>query len=410
MDRFLGIDTLMKFNNVLTSGDFELLYNTTLAYRESQDLDIDGFVWADAQSDFDYEMFETSDDIEVMATYVDLNSPALPSGKQTEFAKLRGSIPRQKYRIVRGENDYRKELKILDEVQNVARLNGRNVSNDIRNHLQKYLFTLLKDIPDAHKNSLNYQVGQMKSVGALEITAENNPRGLKGMKFSAKVPTENTLTFKWLTKDSTTGKYTAVEGADPINDLSTQIRAIRRSGKYRNIRIELDEDYAYELLRIPSVLEQIGYAEFPNLRLSKDNGKNAVAVANAMNEDARKDYFRRLIGADEIKYHNTIVATEKLNAESKMFDHPQMKAFNEDVILIRPTGAIGKILNVAPLRPDGSAITAGIFGGRGIIEYIYNPQTRTQDWQSELTVLAVPNRPKDMFYIKGVEVTTSATE
>jgi hypothetical protein len=87
-----------------------------------------------------------------------------------------------------------------------------------------------------------------------------------------------------------------------------------------------------------------------------------------------------------------------------------MKAFNEDVILIRPVGTIGKIKNVVPLRPDGSAIAAGIFGNRGMLEYIYNPQTRTQDWQSELTILAVPNRPKDMYYFKGVSVTPSTEE
>ena len=87
-----------------------------------------------------------------------------------------------------------------------------------------------------------------------------------------------------------------------------------------------------------------------------------------------------------------------------------MMAFNSDGVLIRPTGIIGKIKNVVPLRPDGSAIVAGIFGNRGILEYIYNAQTRTQDWQSELTILAVPNRPKDMFYFKGVEVRTAGGE
>jgi hypothetical protein len=344
-----------------------------------------------------------------MATYVDLNSPALPAGKKAEFAKLTGSIPRQKYRIVRGENDYRKELILMQELASVTRMRNGNVGNELQNYVRKYLFNTLADFPTAHKVALNYQVGQMKSVGMLELTDENNPRGIKGAKFTAKVPAENFITKKWFTKDSETGAYTPVEGANPIEDLKEKIRYIRFY-KYGNVKVELDEQYAFEIFKLPKVLEAIGYAMFPNLRLSKANEANAIAVAQSIDDDAKKEYFRKLIGADEIKYHNGIAAVEKLNVETKNYDHPTMKAFNTDVVLIRPTGTIGKIKNVVPLRPDGSAIVAGIFGNRGILEYIYNAQTRTQDWQSELTILAVPNRPKDMFYFKGVEVTTAGGE
>lgn len=403
MDRFMGLDSLMTANGIIDTKAFEAYYNTVLAGRETMDLNIAGFEWNDPQIDFTYEMLEMGDDVEVMATYVDLNSPALPSGKQTKFEKLTGSIPRQKYRIVRGENDYRKELILMQEVANVARFQGRDVNVSLEEHLAKYLFTTLVDIPNAHKNSLNYQVGQMKSAGLFELTADNNPRGIKGAKFSARVPEANIITKKWMTKDASTGAYMAVEGADPIEDIRAKIREIRFT-QYRDVTVEVDEQFAFELFKLPSVLRAIGYLVYPNLRLSPKNDDNALAVARGLEDDAIKDYFRRLIGADEVIYQNTVVATEKLNTETKNFDHPKMKAFNEDVILIRPSGTIGKIVNVAPLRPDGSAITAGIFGGRGIVEYIYNAQTRTQDWQSELTILAVPTRPKDMYYFKGVSV------
>lgn len=409
MDRFMGLDTLMKSNGLVNSDAFEIYYNEILAGRENQNLDIDGFEWDDPQLDFTYEMLEAGSDVEVMANYVDLNSPALPAGKKAEFAKLTGSIPRQKYRIVRGENDYRKELILMQELASVTRMRNGNVGNELQNYVRKYLFNTLADFPTAHKVALNYQVGQMKSAAMLELTDENNPRGIKGAKFTAKVPAENFITKKWFTKDSETGAYTPVEGANPIEDLKEKIRYIRFY-KYANIKVELDEQYAFEIFKLPKVLEAIGYAMFPNLRLSKANEANAIAVAQSIDDDAKKDYFRKLIGADEIKYHNGIAAVEKLNVETKNYDHPTMKAFNSDVVLIRPTGTIGKIKNVVPLRPDGSAIVAGIFGDRGILEYIYNPQTRTQDWQSELTILAVPNRPKDMFYFKGVEVTTAGGE
>ena len=401
MDRFMGLDTLMSANGLTSAKAFEVYYQTILEGRENMDLNIEGFEWDDPQIDFTYEMLETGDDIYAMAHYVDLNSPALPSGKQTEFAKLTGSIPRQKYRIVRGENDYRKELIIMQEVAAVARFQGRNVNTSLSQHLNKYLFNTLVEFPEAHKNSVNYQVGQMKSDAALTLTDANNPRGIKNVTFSAKVPEANFITKEWLTKDAE-GKYTAVEGANPIEDLKAKIRELRWIGQYDNVVVELDEQFAFELFKMPEVLKAIGYAETPNLRLSAKNDDNAVAVAKNLTDEAIKDYFRRLINADRIVYHNTIVAVEKLNTETKNYDRKKMKAFNADVVLVRPEGTIGKIKNVVPLRPDGSAITAGIFGGRGIIEYIYNPQTRTQDWQSELTVLAVPTRPKDMFYFKGV--------
>ena len=407
MDRFMGLDSLMSANGIKTSAAFIDYYNEFLAGRENQNLDIDGFEWDTPQIDFTYEMLEAGEDVEVMATYVDLNSPALPAGKQTKLEKLTGSIPRQKYRIVRGENDYRKELILMQEVAAVTRMSNGNVGNALQNHVRKYLFNTLADFPTAHKVALNYQVGQMKSAGMLELTDENNPRGIKGAKFTAKVPVENFITKQWFTKAN--GVYTPVEGADPIEDLKAQIRYIRFY-KYNNIKVELDEMYAFEIFKLPKVLEAIGYAMNPALRLSPKNSENAVAMANAIDDDAKKEYFRKLIGADEIKYHNGIAAVEKLNVETKNYDHPTMKAFNADVVLIRPTGTIGKIKNVAPLRPDGSAIVAGIFSDRGILEYIYNPQTRTQDWQSELTILAVPNRPKDMYYFKGVEETSAVSE
>ena len=48
---------------------------------------------------------------------------------------------------------------------------------------------------------------------------------------------------------------------------------------------------------------------------------------------------------------------------------------------------------------DWSEISTTIFGGHGIIEYRYDPRTKYQDWVSELTVLCVPTRPRDMFIL-----------
>lgn len=402
MDRFLGLDTLMASVGIKSTKDFEAYYKSVLEPRENMDLNIEGFVWDNPQIDFTYDMLETVDDIPVMAHYVDLNSPAIPSGKHTEFEKLTGSIPRQKFAINRGENDYRKELIIMQEVASVARFQGRNVNTSLKEHLEEYLFITLSDIPEAHKQSLNYQVGQMKSAGALTLTDANNPRGgIRGVTFTAYVPEENFITKAWFTKDAE-GNYTVVEGANPVADLKQHIRMLRWNKQYTDVTIEIDEQYAFEIFKMPEVLKSFGYAKSPELRISPKNDDNAIAVGRSLEDDQLKEFFRRQINADRVIYQNTVCAVEKWSAEDKKFKKNKMKAFDADVILVRPSGNIGKIKNVAPLRPDGSAITAGVFGGRGLVEYFYTPKTRVQEWLSELTILAVPSRPKDMFYFKGV--------
>lgn len=91
----------------------------------------------------------------------------------------------------------------------------------------------------------------------------------------------------------------------------------------------------------------------------------------------------------------------------KNYDIAPISPYAEDVILVRPSGIIGQIYNVAPVRPDRSAIFGDIFNGKGIIEYIYDKDNRTQKWKSELTCLAVPTVPKKMFYYEiGGETAT----
>lgn len=402
MNRFYGIDTIMTTLGLGKSKDFQAWWNDVMARNENQDLNIEGFTWDRPQLYFTYEFLEAQGNIEAMATYVDLNSPALPAGKAAPLAKLTGSIPRQKYRIVRGENDYRKQLITLQEVAGVASFNGANVNESLESYLVNYLYDTLVDIPNAHKNSLNYQVGQMKSKAMLEINDANNPRGIKGVSFKAQVPESNFTDEDWFTKDAE-GNYTVVEGADPVASLRKKIREMKWQPSINRVTVELDEEFAIDhLLRHPAVLKEVGYMLNPLLMVSPSNDKNATAYASRQEDSTLKEYLRRAIGADEVIFHNTIVGVEKLNTETKLYERKPMKAFEEGVILLRPSGNVGVIKNVVPLRPDGSAITAGIFGGRGIVEYIYNAQTRTQDWQSELTILAVPTRPHDMYYYNVV--------
>lgn len=406
MYRFDGLDTLMSAKGITDSVTFEAYLKEVFSKRESQDENLTGFVFDAPQLDFTYEMLQAEKQIEVMASYVDLNSPALPSGHSTELTTLTGSIPRMKYAVVRGENDYRKQLIALNEVKSVANFSNMSETEAVSAFISKQLFFSIDEIVSAFKNSLNYQVGQMKSKGALTLTADNNPRGSIRTTFTAQIPAENTITKKWFEKDGSTEALTEVSGSDPITDIRDFIRELRwKANGYENVTVEMSERFIYKLLTHTAVLKAIGYAATGlGLRYTKQNDENAIAVARGMALEAQKTAFKTIIEADELITSKTQCGVEKLNAGSRKYERTYIDAFDNETILIRPSGNIGLIKNVVPLRPDGQAIVGSVYGGRGIIEYVYNRDTREQRWQGELTALAVPTRPQDMYYFKGISL------
>lgn len=399
MYRFNGLESLMTSKGITDSVTFNAYLKEVLSKRESQGENLEGFVFDAPQLDFTYEMLTAEKTVEVMANYVDLNSPTAPAGHKTELETLSGSIPRMKYAVVRGENDYRKQLIALNEVKSVAAFSNTSETTAVSAFLSKQLFFAVDEIASAIKNSLNYQVGQMKSTGALTLTDANNPRGSIRTTFTAQVPAGNTIQADWF---DAAGSEKA--GTDPVKDLRDFIRELRwKANGYENIAVEVNEKFLYKLFSHSAVTSALGYAVSGYaLRYSKQNDANAAAVGAALSFEAQKDAFKRLIEADELIVSKTQCGVEKLNTATRKYDRTLVDAFEQGVILVRPTGTIGVIKNVVPLRPDGQAIVGDIYGGRGIIEYMYNRDTREQRWQGEMTALAVPTRPNDMYYFKGI--------
>lgn len=410
MYRFQGLDSLMTAKGITDSGTFDAYLKEVLSKRESQDANLTGFVYDTPQLDFSFKVLQAEAKIDVMASYVDLNSPAVPSGHKVEMTSIEGSVPRMKYAVVQGENDYRKQLIALNEVQSVARFNNTSETVAVKNFLSRRLFFNLDEIVTSFKESLNYQVGQMTSKGALTIDDKSNPRGSIRTTFKAQVPVKNFITKKWFTK-AAEGSLTPVADADPITDLRDFIRELRwKANGYQNVTVQMSERYIYKLLSHPAVLKAVGYASTGlGLRYTKQNDDNALAVARGMALEALKEVFTRLIECDELITSKTQCGVEKLNTTSRKYERTLMDAFADETIVIRPQGNIGVIKNVVPLRPDGQAIVGSIFGGKGIIEYMYNRDTREQRWQGEMTALAVLTRPQDMYYFNGVEDAASYT-
>lgn len=403
MDKYFGLDTLMQYKGITSNEAFQAYYNSVLSNRESQALNLDGFdQWDVPQIDFTYEQLELENQIQVMATYVDLNSEPIPIGSKGVDI-LRGSIPRQKARFVIGENDYRKQMMVIEKINTAARMVGNSPDMGVKEFITKTLFGGLSELQEAHVGSLNYQVGQMKSAAGVTLTDANNPRGIQNITFSAYVPDGNkttlTTTKRWFTDDAKSTEGTA---SDPVNDIKALLNKARE--RYTNIVLEVDEKSFFEDMKHSKWQIALGYAMMPSIFATSGVTAEAKAAAAAYaanaTDDAIKAAFQRIVGNDvEVKFSKTLCGVEKYNKTTNKLERNRVRAFNANVYLARPAGNIGIIKSVAPLRPDASAISAMIFENKGIIEYRYDAKHKVQDWCSELTALAVPTRPKDMFYL-----------
>ena len=389
----------MQEAGILSSKSFELYIKDIVGFGNIQDLNLDGFTWDPVSNlTFDYEQLIVSNRLKVMATYTDKDSEAIPFGTEG-FEAARGVIPRQKARFLWDEDDYRKYLDA------VRKLDFQNTT--AKNYALDLLFNGLSDIKNAHELSMTYQRDQMVSNRSLTLTADNNPRGITGLTFSAQVPAGNVTTlsgnYRWFTDPDHKDSGHEGSSADPVKDMRTVVRAMRRKG-YNNIILEADEQSWLEDMDHSKWRTAIGYELRHELVLAGDGADTkALAVGKTAGDDQVKAIFAKLIGIPvaNIKFRQGLAAAEKLQGkgpDAKLVRTP-MRTFNANTYVFYPAGGLGTIKSVLPLVPDAKAMYARFFGGKGIIQYEYDAKSKTQDWWSELTALCVPNRPQEMFYL-----------
>lgn len=393
-----GFYTLMEEAGILSSKSFSLYIRDVVGFGNLQDLNLDGFSWDPISSlTFDYEQLIASNRLKMMATYVDKGSEAIPLGTEG-FEAIRGVIPRQKARFLWDEDDYRKYLDA------VSKLDFQNTT--AKQYALDLLFNGLSDIRNAHELSMTYQRDQMVSNRGLTLSADNNPRGITGLTFTASVPDANVTTLtgtaRWFTDPA--NKDTSHQGAasDPVKDIRTIVRNMKRKG-YNNIILEVDEQSWLEDMDHTAWRTAIGYQLRPDLVLAANNDANALAVGNNAGDDQVAAAFAKIIGIPlaNIKFRQGLAAVEKLQGkgpDAKLV-RTSMRTFNANTYVFYPAGPLGTIKSVLPLVPNSSAMYATFFGGKGLIQYEYDAKAKVQDWWSELTALCVPNRPQEMFYL-----------
>ena len=144
--------------------------------KKYNQLNIPGFKFAaEMQLDFTYEQLQKTAGINVMAQYLDVDSPATPIG--TEGAVIAtGRIPRMKMVEYYNEDKYRK---LLIAEQRFGAGSDRVVTAAV-----DALFNTASNLVGGHTNSLTYQRHQVVSTGKFTLNSTNNPNGLVGLTFS----------------------------------------------------------------------------------------------------------------------------------------------------------------------------------------------------------------------------------
>lgn len=414
-----SIQNIMQYLGVNTSERMQAWYNTALVGKETTALNLNDFVWGQKMLECTYEFLELEDQITPMASVVGYESEPAPVGNDISARKLSGSIPMQSWKIVQGINDYRGMMKALAEADKVAQFEDNSPARSMRQYLLKYFFNNMASFTESHAALLNYQIGQMLSKGQYTVTAANNPQGgIRDVTFKAHVLDKNIDNTEFWTEDAS-GKATYIEAVDPVVKIASDMNDIRNNedgNGFSSIKGRMTRKTFQKFINHPAVEKHLGYAlSGLTLRQSPNNDKNAVSVAqnfklyNGSNESVIVEEIRKLLNLDVLQIENNVCETKTWDATSKKFVRNRLKPFEDGVLLISPTGVIGELKNAVPLRADGQAIVASIFGGHGIIEYRYNRETKQQVWVSEMTVLPVPTNPSRLHYYNMVGVTSTDT-
>lgn len=410
MNTYRYIGDLMGYFGITSNPIFAQVYNTVFAKGENQNLDIRGAVWGRLQDVFTYEMWEKYNNVEVMATFTDLYSDPRAIGGSVKFNKLTGSIPRHKAIITLDEVDVTEKKHQLYGIRS-ALAGSSNVESAVEQDMEDFFYDKLSAIPNAHKNTVNFMVGQLKSRLDFTLDKRFAKDQVQGLVFPSHVPDENRKTVKFWTEDENHRVVAYNEEVNPVEYIQNLVEDIKNDPyhSYDRITLEMNEKSFKKLLKHPAWAKAIAYALDSSFYKNSANdaegyGKTWLLTAKP---EAKIDLFKQICDIDEVLLSTAITAVEAAVQQpdaAPSLKRNRMDCFEEGRMLLRPSGNIITIIPVAPNRVDSSAvISTDIFGGRGLIEYWYEPREKVATWRSELTCLPVFTAPSQVYNVAFTE-------
>lgn len=370
------------FNGDATSRRLQTFVDSTMSLKYNG-LNLDGFPFdSDMQLDYTYEQIQKELGITPMASYYDVDSPAIPKAEQ-EISLATGRIPRMKEVMYFNEDKVRKQL-ILEKMLS---------DEKIPIQAGQKLFEVVNELIGRHTNSLTYQRNQMVSAGKLILNDKNNPDGTLRVTLSANVPLKNRKTLSGDEKFWKDKTY-AQEGAkaDPIQSIIDWLQPILDKGIKGHIEINLT--YYRRLLRHSKVNQTIGFGLWPTT-----SAESATGAATVLPLSKKTSALEDLLGV-KIKTVDSISSVLTYNTTSKRMEPTTAPSFNPDVIVFIPDGNVGKVLTVMPISTqDNSALVSTFYDGRLMLTVARDAVTKCQGFHTEMTSLVVPNVPQYFFYL-----------
>lgn len=347
-------------------------------------LNVDGFTFNnDLLPDFTYEQIQKQLNMDVMASYVDVDSPAIPVGVEGDVLAT-GRIPRMKAVEYYNEDKLRK-LYLFENRRDVNRA-------DVINRAGIGVGEIIMRLVSRHTNSLSYQRDQIVSAGAFELTDTNNPNGIKNVKFANHVPSANKTTLsgdaRWWTSHALSAEGSA---ADPVKDLVAIVKTARKKGVRGHF--EVNDSFLDSILDHSKVRASIAARLYP---LATDSSYASTNVA-LLGRDRMVAELQAIIGCP-IVARDGQARVERWDNTNKKLSYVTMDTFNKDVVVFVPDGTIGEILTVEPILLAGGEY-AYAFGGKLAITIGKDFVKKCMSYNSEMTSLAVPNMPQYMWYL-----------
>lgn len=370
------------FNGDATSRRLQTFVDSTMSLKYNG-LKLDGFSFApDMQLDYTYEQIQKELGITPMASYYDVDSPAIPKAEQ-EVSLATGRVPRMKEVIYFNEDKVRKQL-ILEKMLS---------DEKIPIQAGQKLFETVDELIGRHTNSLTYQRNQMVSAGKLVLNDKNNPDGTLRVTLSANIPLKNRKTLSGGEKFWKDKTY-AQEGAkaDPIQSIIDWLQPILDKGIKGHIEINLT--YYRRLLRHSKVNQTIGFGLWPTT-----SAEVATGAATVLPLSKKTSALEDRLGV-KIKTVDSISSVLTYNTTSKRMEPTTAPSFNPDVIVFIPDGKVGEVLTVMPISTqDNSALVSTFYDGRLMLTVARDAVTKCQGFHTEMTSLVVPNVPQYFFYL-----------
>jgi hypothetical protein len=224
------------------------------------------------------------------------------------------------------------------------------------------------------------------------VNSTNNPNGIVGLTFASHVPTANINTLagskKWWADAE---KATEGSAADPIADLAAMVETARKKGIKGHF--EVNASYLDAILKHSKVVAAIGANLWPMA-----NADSQAASAGYLARAKKIEVLGDMVGAPIVAI-DAVVATEVYNKTSKKLERTMIDAFEANVVVFVPDGDLGEFITVEPIAIDGG--TYGTFyDGRLLLTVDVDAKYKCQSFNTEMTTLAVPNKPQYMWYLK----------